>query len=307
MDGFLNLLKPRGATSHDVVMLARRFLREDRLGHLGTLDPLAVGVLPMACGTYRRLSEYFLGEDKRYFTEFTFGVRTVTGDVEGEVQHERDASSLTPEAVERAIQGFTGAIMQAPPSYSALKVGGKKLLDLAREGIEVLTEPREVVVHEFKLSGWKPGPHPKGLFSLRVGRGTYVRSLAFSLGDALSCGATVSYLLRERTGKFLLKDSLTISALKRMSREGRAGEALTEPLSVMPPYPVLVLRKGSEDKVSHGVAVGEQDVEPSKGGTGLSGPPYRAILAMPDGRSIAAVVSVPRDGQYVYEKVMIAK
>jgi len=100
---------------------------------------------------------------------------------------------------------------------------------------------------------------------------------------------------------------LTISALKRMSREGRAGEALMEPLSVMPPYPVLVLRKGSEDKVSHGVAVGEQDVEPSKTRVGGNGSPYKAILAMPDGRSIAAVVSVPGDGQYVYEKVMIAK
>ena len=160
MDGFLNLLKPRGATSHDLVMLARRFLREERLGHLGTLDPLAVGVLPMACGTHRRLSEYFLGEDKRYLAEFTFGVRTVTGDTEGEVQQERDASRLAPEAVEQAIQGFIGPIMQAPPSYSALKVGGKKLLDLAREGIEVEIEPREVVVFEFKLSGWKPGPHP---------------------------------------------------------------------------------------------------------------------------------------------------
>ena len=138
-------------------------------------------------------------------------------------------------------------------------------------------------------------------------RGTYVRSLAFSLGDALGCGATVSYLLRERTGKFILKDSLTISTLKRMSREGRAGEALVEPLSVMPPYPVLVLRTGSDDKVSHGVAVGEQDVESTKAAAGAGAFPYRAILVMPDGRSIAAVVSVPGEGQYIYEKVMIAK
>ncbi len=306
MDGFLNILKPRGATSHDLVMLARRFLREERLGHLGTLDPLAVGVLPMACGTYRRLAEYFLGEDKRYLAEFTFGVRTDTGDTEGEVREERDASGIAPRAVEQAIKGLTGTIMQTPPSYSALKVDGRKLLSLAREGIEVEIEPREVLVHEFRLLGWKPGARPRGLFSMRVGRGTYVRSLAFSVGDILGCGATVSYLLRERSGNFLLKDSLTISDLRRMTREGRANEALCDPLSVMPPYPVLVLRPGSVDDVSHGVSIKPDDLEPWKVSAHLN-PPFRAVVAMPDRVSIAAVVTVQEDGQYVYEKVMIAK
>lgn len=306
MDGFLNILKPRGATSHDLVMLARRFLREERLGHLGTLDPLAVGVLPMACGTYRRLAEYFLGEDKRYLAEFTFGVRTDTGDTEGEILEERDASGITPVAVEQAIKGLTGTIMQTPPSYSALKVDGRKLLSLAREGIEVEIEPREVRVHEFRLLGWKPGARPRGLFSMRVGRGTYVRSLAFSAGDILGCGATVSYLLRERSGNFLLKDSLTISDLKRMTREGRASEALCDPLTVMPPYPVLVLRDGSVDDVSHGVAINRDDLEPWEIPAHLN-PPFRAIVTMPDRVSIAAVVAVQEDGQYVYEKVMIAK
>lgn len=304
MDGFLNILKPRGATSHDVVMLARRFLGEDRLGHLGTLDPLAVGVLPMACGTYRRLSEYFLGEDKRYFTEFTFGVRTATGDTEGEPESVVDAGDITPDMVRRRLPELRGVIMQKPPVFSALKVGGKKLLNLAREGATVETEPREVAVHELELVGWRPGTHPKGLFSMRVGRGTYVRSLAFSLGDMLGCGATVSYLLRERAGKFLLKDSLTIQSLKRMVREGRAHEALLPPLTVMPDYPVLVLRPGAEVGVSHGVALKAKDLEPHDTGRP---PPYRAIVAMPDRREIAAVVTVKEGGQYVYEKDLIAK
>ncbi|MGE5579183.1 MAG: tRNA pseudouridine(55) synthase TruB [Bacillota bacterium] len=304
MDGFLNILKPRGATSHDVVMLARRFLGEDRLGHLGTLDPLAVGVLPMACGTYRRLSEYFLGEDKRYFTEFTFGVRTATGDTEGEPEAVVDASVITPDLVLRALPELRGAIMQKPPSFSALKVRGKKLLDLAREGTMVEAEPREVVVHELNLVGWRPGVHPKGLFAMRVGRGTYVRSLAFSLGDILGCGATVSYLLRERAGKFQLRDSLTVQSLKRMVKGGRAREALMPPLSVMPDYPALFLRPGAEERVSHGVAVRSQDLEPHDTERLL---PYRAIIVMPDRREIAAVVSVREGGLYVYEKVLIAK
>jgi tRNA pseudouridine55 synthase len=306
MDGFLNVLKPRGVTSHDVVMLARKFLHEERLGHLGTLDPLAVGVLPMACGTYRRLSEYFLGEDKRYFAEFTFGLRTDTGDTDGRTVAESDASGIEPVSVERALSGLRGEILQTPPSYSALKVGGRKLLDLARRGIEVDREPRQVVVREFILQGWRGGAHPRGLFSMRVGRGTYVRSLAFSLGDLLGCGATVSYLLRERSGRFTLKDSLTISALRRMSREGREAEALAEPLGVMPEYPVLTLRPGSEVKVSHGTAVEAKDLEPI--GPELAGreAPYTAIVTMPDRRRIAAVVSVS-GGQFTYEKVLIAE
>ncbi len=305
MDGFLNVLKPRGVTSHDVVMLARRFLREERLGHLGTLDPLAVGVLPLACGSYRRLSEYFLGEDKRYFAEFTFGVRTDTGDTDGEVLEEVDAGSVRAEAVAEAMKGLRGRIQQAPPAYSALKVRGKKLLDLARKGIEVEPEPREVVVHEFSLSGWVPGPHPKGLFSMRVGRGTYVRSLAFSLGDLLGCGATVSYLLRERSGKFLLKDSLTVSTLRTMARAGRGAETLCDPLSVMPQYPVYELLPGRDSKVSHGMAIDMGDVIPMDGpqSTGL---PFRAVVTMPGGKGIAAVVQV-QPGKFVYEKVLIAE
>jgi tRNA pseudouridine55 synthase len=261
----------------------------------------------MACGTYRRLSEYFLGEDKRYFAEFTFGLKTDTGDTDGQVLCDVDASRTGPDAVMRALPGLRGQILQMPPSYSALKVGGKKLLNLARQGIEVDREPREVMVHEFVLQGWRGGTHPRGLFSMRVGRGTYVRSLAFSLGDLLGCGATVSYLLRERSGKFTLKDSLTISALRQMSRAGRGEEALAEPLSVMPQYPILTLRPGSEVKVSHGVAVETGDLQPF--GPDIAGRPvpFRAVVAMPDGRAVAAVVSVRGDGQFTYEKVMIAE
>lgn len=205
-------------------------------------------------------------------------------------------------------------------------------MDLAREGALVEPEPREVVIHELSLSGWMPGAKPKGLFSMRVGRGTYVRSLAFSLGDIVGCGATVSYLLRSRVGKFRLKDAVTVPELRKLGASRRAQEAIVPPLSVMPGYPVFVLRPRADDKVSHGVAIGMADVRPADGSderqmalpdrkvstvpfgvTPLTdvryktGESYRAIVAMPDGREIAAVVSVQDDGHLKYEKVMISK
>ena len=317
MDGFLSLLKPRGVTSHDVVYLARRFLGEDRLGHLGTLDPLAVGVLPVACGAYRRLAEYFLGEDKRYFAQFTFGIRTDTGDTDGRVVEEADASGVTPEKVREVLRRYVGNIMQVPPAYSALKVKGRKMVDLARRGIDPEREAREVQVREFSLSGFIPGERPKGLFSLRVGRGTYVRGLAFSLGEELRCGATVSYLLRERAGKFLLKDSLTMASLKRLCREGRAEQALCAPLAVLPDFPLFGLLPQAVRKVCHGVALERGDLSAPAGST-LSpafslGPfPFRAVALRGrsdslDGQEIAAVVLVRGPDSFDYEKVMIAE
>lgn len=321
MDGFLNVLKPRGVTSHDVVMVCRRLLREGRLGHLGTLDPLAVGVLPLACGTHRRLSEYFLGDDKRYFAEFTFGLSTKTGDTDGLLQGETDAHGITPEKVREALARLTGKILQTPPAYSALKVRGHKLLDLARQGIEVEIEPREVMVHEFKLVGWRPGSHPRGLFSITVGRGAYVRSLAMDLGDTLGCGAVVSYLLRERSGRFLLKDAMMISTLRRLARKGRAHEALCDPMSVMPNYRAFALLESSVHKVSHGVPVEIDDLEapPGSGERELldQGPfPFLALLSLPPGsqrpnaflgRDIAAVVKVEGPREFIYDKVLIAE
>lgn len=317
MDGFLNILKPRSCTSHDVVFLARKLLREDRVGHLGTLDPLAVGVLPLACGRYRRLSEYFLGEDKRYLAEFTFGVRTDTGDTDGHTVEEADASLVSPGKVNEVLQRYIGNILQIPPAYSALKVRGKKMLNLARRGIEPEREAREVHVHEFTLSGWIPGERPKGIFSLRVGRGTYVRALAFSLGGELGCGATVSYLLRERSGKFLLRDAVTLDTLKRLSREGREGEALCDPLSVMPGLPTFMLAPGAEQKVSHGLALKAGDLARAPGYefpvAFTQGPfPFRAIALMdkpgvPGGAAIAAVLLVRGPNAIDCDKVMIAE
>jgi len=234
MDGFLNILKPRGVTSHDIVAVVRNILREDLVGHLGTLDPLAVGVLPLATGAYRRLTEYFLVEDKRYLAEFTFGLTTDSGDTDGKLESEVDATGVTREQVEGLLFRYRGRIKQVPPAFSALKVGGRKMIDLAREGVIPRKEPREVVVHSLSLVAWKEGKHPVGLFDMTVGKGTYVRSIAQSIGEDLGCGAVVSYLLRARSGRFRLKDALTIGELVRLKKSGEPERAFPDPLSVLP-------------------------------------------------------------------------
>ncbi len=259
MDCFLNLQKTRGVTSHDLVLFARRVFHEPRTGHLGTLDPLAVGVLPLALGTYRRLSEYFLGEDKRYFAEFTFGATSDSGDLDGDVTVTSAAARLSEDDVRRALGSFTGMIKQKPPVYSALKRQGRRLYDLAREGEEVEVGARSVAVHELKLAGWRAGQNPKGYFSMRVGRGTYVRALASSIGEALGCGAVVSYLLRVSSGQFNLKEAVTPRGLLDAHATGNFRAGIVDPLEALSAYARYEVASGALEKVIHGVELSPAD------------------------------------------------
>jgi tRNA pseudouridine55 synthase len=304
MDGFLNLLKPSGVTSHDVVAVARRILREDRIGHLGTLDPLAVGVLPLVAGAYRRLTEYFLVEDKRYLAEFTFGLATQSGDTDGKVELDVDASWLSRERVDALLDRYRGPIMQVPPAFSALKVGGRKMMDLAREGIDPGKRPRKVHVHSLSLVNWKEGRHPVGLFDMTVGRGTYVRALAQSIGQDLGCGAAVSYLLRARSGRFRLRDALTIGQLRRLRDAGELDCALLDPLAVLPDYPTARVLPNALKKIAHGVPLSEEDFE---GGLPLSyqGRTVMVLYSGADPRtSVVAVVRPRLTDKVAYEKVL---
>jgi len=278
MDGFLNLLKPSGITSHDALLEVRHLLGEEKAGHLGTLDPMAIGVLPVALGSYRKLSEYFLGDDKEYLAEFTFGISTDTGDLDGRVVSRRKASMLTPSKVRDSLPAYVGEILQTPPRYSAVKVKGKKLYQLAREGLRVTPLPRRVRIYRFQLVGWNEGEYPRGLFSLWVGSGTYIRSLADSLGKGLGTGATVSFLLRNRAGPFSLKDAITLESIsrktksvkgteredrlegaKRQERQAVFSSLLVDPLRIFPPDRLFRLRKESIEKVRHGMPLSPED------------------------------------------------
>lgn len=321
MDGFLNMLKPKGITSHDAVLQVRRVFNEKRVGHFGTLDPMAVGVLPMALGRYTRLSEFLLDEDKEYLTEFVFGISTDTCDLDGHITSRTQCARLTASDVTKLLPDYTGTIKQVPPAYSAVHVKGQRLHELARQGIKVQAPEREVDVHQFRLLFWKPGPYPRGIFHLRVGRGTYVRSLARDIGHELGCGAAVSYLLRTRVGSFTLKDSVLLTALRRASCGHALRDLLSDPRKVFSNFAQFEVRHDSLSSVVHGRPLNPSDfTTPEKvkdwieqSSASIQGKHRVCVGTYPDPRTrrheIACVVSaVPvqdRLCRIKYERVLI--
>lgn len=259
MDGVLNLLKPPGMTSHDAVAFVRRTLGVKKVGHTGTLDPGVAGVLPVCVGKATRLAEYIAGSDKAYRAEITFGVTTSTQDSFGEVLAEADAAHLTRGDVAYALTRFHGPIDQVPPMVSAVKVEGRRLYELAREGVEVERAPRRVTIHKLQLLDFRPGPRPVAYVDVVCSKGTYVRTLAHDLGQYLRVGAHLSYLVRTRSGGFALADAATLEELA-------AGQArLLPPAAALGGMPRLVITGAAADRLKHGVVpqvrVAEQDGE----------------------------------------------
>lgn len=213
--GFFNINKPTGLTSHDVVARVRRLLRPTagkvKVGHAGTLDPLASGVLVLCLGPATRLSEYVMQSQKHYRAIVRPGVVTDTYDAEGRVLAQQDASHITREQVEAALPAFTGPLMQLPPMYSAIKQDGHKLYELARAGQTVERQPRQVQIYSLHLAEWSPP-----LFTLEIvcSPGTYIRSLAHDLGQALDVGASLDGLVRTASGAFTLAQAITLDALE---------------------------------------------------------------------------------------------
>lgn len=225
MRGFLNIDKPSGITSFDVVRQVRRAARMKRVGHAGTLDPLASGVLPVAVGDATRLVDELMGARKRYRAEVLLGVETDTYDVEGQVLEERDASNVTLEAVRSALVAFEGEIMQAPPSYSAIKRGGEPAYRAARRGDAVVLAPRPVVAYAIEVVDLSPeGQAARVTLDVQCGQGFYVRSLAHDLGAALGTGGTIAALRRTQVGAFLAEAAVpldrTVARLEAGDLEG---------------------------------------------------------------------------------------
>jgi tRNA pseudouridine55 synthase len=208
--GLLSIGKPKGLSSHDVVIRVRKATQQRQIGHAGTLDPLASGVLVMCLGKATRVSEYVAEGRKVYCATVRFGAETDTQDGEGEIIATHDASGLTLAEVERALPAFRGAITQVPPMYSALKQDGQPLYRLARRGIEVEREPRAVTIYDLTVVGWQP---PDLTLRITCSKGTYVRALAHDLGQALGVGAYLADLVREAVGAFRLEEALPLAAL----------------------------------------------------------------------------------------------
>lgn len=222
MNGILNVNKPAGMTSHDVVSVVRKISRERRVGHAGTLDPMATGVLLICLGQAVRVSEYLLDHDKKYRARVRLGIETDTYDVTGTIvaQHE---VSLTREQIENALYSFTGKISQMPPAFSAVKQQGVPLYKLARRGQEVHTVARDVEIFSIDLLAVEM---PDVEFIVHCSKGTYIRSLAHDLGTKLGCGAHLSALTRIASGNFLIEDSITLDQLREAVADRRAEQLL---------------------------------------------------------------------------------
>ena len=206
MDGIINVNKPTGMTSHDVVYRLRRILGVKKIGHTGTLDPDASGVLPMCVGKATKLADYLTATDKQYRAELSLGAFTDTQDASGEVLERFDVN-VTEKQLRDVLCEFVGEIEQIPPMYSALKVDGKKLYELARRGQEVARRPRSITIHALELL---EGEGADWTIRVRCSKGTYVRTLCHDLGRALGCGGCMSSLRRTRAGSFTLAQAVTM-------------------------------------------------------------------------------------------------
>lgn len=259
LHGFLIIDKPAGWTSHDVVARARRLLNERRIGHAGTLDPAATGVLPLAVGSATRVVEYLAESAKSYLAEITFGVATDSHDADGRVTAIDDASRLNQDAVEQALTPFRGSQQQIPPMHAAIKIGGKRLYDLARRGEEIARAPRAIEISRLSLIGWE---QPIATVVVDCSKGTYIRALARDLGTALGVRAHLSNLVRLRTGPFSLDDAVTLAQLAELPLPEGWPVVAFHPDTVLANWPALILDQRGRTDWYHGKPIPAEGASP---------------------------------------------
>jgi tRNA pseudouridine55 synthase len=214
VDGIINVLKPPGMTSSDVVVWMRKTLNTKKIGHTGTLDPGVVGVLPLCIGKGTRLAEYITEQGKAYLAEVTFGVVTDTQDSYGQIL-QKNSPTINKAEVEIALAKFIGKVSQIPPMFSSVRKDGKHLYEYARQGLSIERTAREVSIYKLELRKWFDEEFPRALLYIECSKGTYVRTLSHDLGEALGCGAYMSYLLRVRSGPFPIQESWTLEEIEK--------------------------------------------------------------------------------------------
>lgn len=251
MNGILNVLKPPGMTSFDVVAYLRRVLKTKKIGHTGTLDPEAAGVLPVCIGSATKAIEYITAKNKTYRGELTLGTATDTQDSYGQVIAVKDVE-LSESQIRETFKSFIGKYNQIPPMYSAVKIEGKKLYELARSGVTVEREPREVEIGSVgivRIDGMKV------LFDVECSKGTYIRTLCADIGDRLGCGGHMSFLLRTKSGIFDLRSAYTLEDIARLAGEGEINRILIKVDEVFEDYDKVILSKDEEKRFLNGVHV----------------------------------------------------
>ncbi len=248
MDGIFAIDKAAGMTSHDVVARVRRLARQKRVGHAGTLDPLATGVLPILLGQATRVAEYLSESGKAYRATIRFGVETDTYDAEGRIVDERPVSLLADD-IAAVLPAFLGEQLQLPPAYSAIKRAGQPLYQLARAGESVVVEPRPIVIYALDIVSWES---PDLVLDVECGKGTYIRSLAHDLGARLGPGAHLAGLVRTRSGPFTLSQCLTLEALEAALDDGAWRDYLYAPDEALLDRRAAILAAGHEAQVRNG-------------------------------------------------------
>lgn len=247
--GVINVYKEKDYTSHDVVAIARKILGGAKTGHTGTLDPQAEGVLPLCVGKATKLAERLAAQVKGYRAVVNLGVETDTQDFTGTVLSRR-AVTASEREVRDVVASFLGERMQTPPMYSAVKVGGRRLYELARAGLEVERKQRKIIIYEISVLSFLPGDC--FVMDVLCSKGTYIRSLCASIGEALGCGAHMGELLRTRSGEFYLEQSRKLDEIRRLDGEGRLEEILLPVDKVLPGCKKAVVAEYGEKHLYNG-------------------------------------------------------
>ncbi len=255
ISGVLVVDKPVGMTSHDVVEAIRRGSGIRRAGHTGTLDPRASGVLVILIGPAVRLSEYVSASDKRYQAIIRLGSSTDTFDADGKFVRSNQPINVTEEQFEKILKQFEGEIEQTPPPYSAVKVGGRRAYDMARQGEEVDLTPRKIQVHHLEVLEWAP---PEVVVDVHCSSGTYVRSLANDIGNSLGTGAYLVGLRRTKSGRFSLRDATPLRKLQEAFQAGNWYQFLIPAAEALADWPAVELNPDDVEEVRHGHRVKAQ-------------------------------------------------
>jgi tRNA pseudouridine55 synthase len=252
ISGIINVNKPRGMTSFNVVAHIKRLSREKHVGHTGTLDPLATGVLPVCVGQATRVVQYLINSDKTYLAEIELGVTTDTFDEEGETIQRKDPSGITAEQIEKALASFQGVIDQSPPKYSALKYKGRRYYEIARAGKPIIPKPRKVRINSIDLIECN-----LPLFTIQVecGKGTYIRSLAHDIGQHLGCGAYLKNLTRTRCGPYSIKESHSLSEIDESFDQGTWNNLLHSIDSPILNWQVVIVDTETESAIRNGRSI----------------------------------------------------
>lgn len=258
--GIINVYKEAGYTSHDVVAKLRGICGQKKIGHTGTLDPDAVGVLPVCLGSGTKLCDMLTDKQKEYVAGFRLGVVTDTQDLSGKVLKRKPVES-SREEVEKAVFSFLGESMQVPPMYSALKVNGKKLYELARQGKEVERPARPVTIYELEILSADP---PEYQIRVVCSKGTYIRTLCHDIGQLLGCGAVMTSLKRTRVGRFCIEDAYCLSQLQKWKDEGKLWEHICPVDGMFEELPLLMVKKDGWKMLVNGNPLKMEDLSQTR-------------------------------------------